>query len=104
MQTATGKVKLKLSSSFAAMINAKPASLIGIEYVISNEATIGSVLKELVNNYPSLKTFLFKSDGIEINDRIDIVLNSTLLKGKSIAGTPVHDGDTLFLFPVYEGG
>ncbi len=104
MQTMTGKVKLKFSSTFAAMLNAKPSSLIGIEYDIKNGATIGSVLKELVNQYPLLRNYLFNPDGIEVNERIDIVLNSTLIKGKNIAGTGVKDGDTIFLLPVYEGG
>ena len=104
MQAATGKVKLKLSSSFAAMLNFKPVSLIGIEYDISNGATIGRVLKELAKNYPSLRNFLFNSDSTEINERIDVVLNSTLLKGNNIAETGVKNGDTIFLLPVYEGG
>ena len=104
MQIATGKVKLKLSSTFASMLNVKASSLVGVEYAIQEGATIGSVLKELVNNYPSLKTYLFNSDGTEVNERIDIVLNSTLIKGKNIAGTSVKDGDTIFLLPVYEGG
>lgn len=104
MQTVTGKVKLKLSSTFASMLNVKASSLVSVEYAINNGATIGSVLKELVNNYPSLKIYLFNNDETEINERIDVVLNRTLIKGKNIAGTAVHDGDTIFLLPVYEGG
>lgn len=104
MQTATGKVKLKLSSSFGAMLNAKPASLIGIECEIKDGATIGSVLKELVIQFPLLRNYLFNPDGTEVNERIDIVLNSTLIKSKNIAGTSVKNGDTVFLLPVYEGG
>jgi len=104
MQTATGKIKLKFSSIFAAMLNAKPASLIGIEYDIEDGATIGSVLKEVGSHYPSLLDYLFNPDGSEVNERIDVVLNSTLIKGKNIVGTLVHDGDTLILLPVYEGG
>jgi hypothetical protein len=104
MQTATGKVILKLSSTFASMLNVKASSLVSVEYAIHNGATIGSMLKELVNDYPSLQNYLFNSDGTEVNERIDVVLNSTLIKGKNIAGTGIHDGDTLFLLPVYEGG
>lgn len=104
MRTATGKVKLKLSSTFASMMNVKASSLISVEYVIHDGATIGSVLKELVNNYPPLQSYLFNSDGTEVNERIDVVLNSTLVKGKNLAGTGIHDGDTIFLLPVYEGG
>jgi len=105
MQTATGKITLKLSSAFATIINVKkPSSLIPIDREISDGATIGTVLKDLVSKYPALGELVLNPDQTDVSERVDVVLNRTLLKGNGIIGTKLHDGDMLFLLPVYEGG
>jgi molybdopterin converting factor small subunit len=105
MQTATGKITLKLSSAFATIINVKkPSSLIPIDREISDGATIGTILRDLVREYPGLREMLLNPDQTDVSERIDVVLNRTLLKGNDIIGTKLHDGDMVFLLPVYEGG
>lgn len=51
-----------------------------------------------------LRELLLNAEGTEVSERIDVVLNSTLLQGSGITATKLHGGDMLFLLPIYEGG
>ena len=105
MPTAAGKIKLKLSASFTAILKVKnPSSLITLEREVPDGTTIGKLLHDLVQDYPGFRELLLNADGTDVSERIDFVLNRALLQGSGIAATKLHSGDTLFLLPVYEGG
>lgn len=89
----------------AVEINIPPvlqALVSGISRIDVNGATIGDCLKEMLQNYPALKTKLYEKDG-NLRKGINIFINGVSAYPNPLP-KPVHDGDKIHISHVVLGG
>jgi molybdopterin/thiamine biosynthesis adenylyltransferase/rhodanese-related sulfurtransferase/molybdopterin converting factor small subunit len=65
--------------------------------------TVGDVLNELVERYPSLRRHLYADDG-RLRNFVNAYLNEDDIRHLQGPGTPVSEGDALTLVPSIAGG
>ncbi len=99
-----GRVRLKLPSWVAAMLDAKAPGWLTLEKEIEEDATISDLLTSLVATCPGFRQAVFNPDTGHLNDQINVVLNDKLLTFQEMTQTKLRDGDTIVLVPIYYGG
>lgn len=72
-----------------------------IEREFEDGATVGEVLRALVEEYPGLDLF---DEAGELRDYLNVMKNGENVIHRQGLATPLADGDTLSLFPPVEGG
>ncbi len=99
-----GRVRLKLPSWIATMLDEKASDWLTLEKEIEEDATISDLLTSLVATYPGFRQAVFNPDTGHLNDQINVVLNDKLLTFQEVTQTKLRDGDTIVLVPIYYGG
>ena len=79
------------------------ASVGGEREVIAAGASVGEVLRGLVEAHPATQTQLFGGDG-ELNRYVNVYLNDEDVRVLDGLGTPVGEGDVLVILPAMAGG
>lgn len=74
----------------------------GSRDVQANGQTVGEVLRNLTEQYPTLNTQLF--DGGELQRYVNIYLNDQDIQYLQRLDTPVTDSDTVIILPAMAGG
>ncbi|MFH0846670.1 MAG: MoaD/ThiS family protein [Chloroflexota bacterium] len=98
------KVKLRLPSWIARMLDAKATGWLTLEKEMKDSATVDNLLMNLVATYPGFREAVFNPDTGGLNDQISVILNNKLLTFKEVSETRLKDGDTIVLLPLYYGG
>ena len=89
-----------------AMIKIPPvlrASVGGEREVSAPGASVGEVLRGLVQAHPATQTQLFGGDG-ELNRYVNVYLNDEDVRVLDGLGTVVGEGDVLVILPAMAGG
>jgi molybdopterin converting factor small subunit len=89
-----------------AMIKIPPvlrASVGGEREVSAPGASVGEVLRGLVQAHPATQTQLFGGDG-ELNRYVNVYLNDEDVRVLDGLGTLVGEGDVLVILPAMAGG
>jgi sulfur-carrier protein len=79
------------------------ASVGGEREVSAAGASVGEVLRGLVEAHPATQTQLFGGDG-ELNRYVNVYLNDEDVRVLDGLGTPVGEGDVLVILPAMAGG
>ncbi len=79
------------------------ASVGGEREVSADGASVGEVLRGLVEAHPATQTQLFGGDG-ELNRYVNVYLNDEDVRVLDGLGTPVGEGDVLVILPAMAGG
>jgi molybdopterin synthase sulfur carrier subunit len=70
---------------------------------LAGQSTAGTILEQLVTAYPGLREKVFRGDG-ELQGGVGLFVNGRSTRFLQGLDTPVHQGDTLALFPPIGGG
>jgi molybdopterin converting factor small subunit len=79
------------------------ASVGGEREVSAPGASVGEVLRGLVQAHPATQTQLFGGDG-ELNRYVNVYLNDEDVRVLDGLGTAVGEGDVLVILPAMAGG
>ena len=79
------------------------ASVVGEREVSAPGASVGEVLRGLVQAHPATQTQLFGGDG-ELNRYVNVYLNDEDVRVLDGLGTAVGEGDVLVILPAMAGG
>jgi molybdopterin synthase sulfur carrier subunit len=79
------------------------ASVGGEREVSAAGASVGEVLRGLVEAHPATQTQLFGGDG-ELNRYVNVYLNDEDVRVLDGLGTAVGEGDVLVILPAMAGG
>ena len=79
------------------------ASVGGEREVSAAGASVGEVLRGLVEAHPATQTQLFGGDG-ELNRYVNVYLNDEDVRVLDGLGTSVGEGDVLVILPAMAGG
>jgi sulfur-carrier protein len=79
------------------------ASVGGEREVSAAGASVGEVLRGLVEAHPATQTQLFGGDG-ELNRYVNVYLNGEDVRVLDGLGTAVGEGDVLVILPAMAGG
>lgn len=74
----------------------------GSRDVQADGATVGEVLRNLTEHYPTLNSQLF--DGSELQRYVNIYLNDQDIQYLQRLDTPVQTSDTIIILPAMAGG
>jgi MoaD family protein len=66
-------------------------------------ATVGDVLRSLVERHPDTRSQLFSADG-ELNRYVNVYLNDEDVRVLDGLETPASEGDTVVILPAMAGG
>ena len=99
-----GRIRLKLPSWVAVMLDAKASGWLTLEKEIEEDTTISDLLSDLVVTYPGFRQAVFNPDTGHLNDQINVVLNDKLLNFREVTEKKLIDDDTIVLLPIYYGG
>jgi MoaD family protein len=75
----------------------------GAAEVSADGATVGEVLRALVNEHPDTERQLFASEG-ELNRYVNVYVNDEDVRVLDGLDTPVAEGDTVVILPAMAGG
>ena len=98
-----GKVQLRIASSLAGLRKA-PSGWLVLEKESGQLATIGELLADVVSSYPNLRKVIFNPDTGEVSNKLNIILNDSLLPITDVIETRISGGETITIVPVYAGG
>ena len=98
------RVKLKLPSWIATIIEAKASGWLTVEKDVADGTTINDVLIDFITTYPGFREAVFNPDSGLPTEQLNFVLNSRLLTYQEVLHTKLSDGDTVVLIPIYFGG
>ncbi len=76
----------------------------GQEQVEVSGGTVGEVLGQFTSQYPDLKQHLYKDDGQQLRNFVNIYLNDEDIRYLQKEATAVTDGDTITIVPAIAGG
>jgi molybdopterin converting factor small subunit len=97
-------IQIRITPSLTSAIDPRIADWLTLEKETPEEATVGTILKELGLKYPELGRMLFDRESGGVSDGINLVLNGNLLIAPDIAGIKLAGGDTIIILPTYTGG
>ena len=99
-----GKVQLKITPSFASILDAQSSDWLIVEKEIGEGATIGDLLTDLAPGYDNFHDMVFNPNTGEISDRVMIILNDSLLQFPDVTKAKLKNGDSVMLAVVFPGG
>ncbi len=99
-----GKVQLKIPPWIASMLKTQGSDWLILEQEIAEGATVGDLLVELTSSYAGFRKVVFNPDVGKVSDQLIVILNDSLMQNSDITEAKLNDGDTVSLFPVFEGG
>ena len=98
------KVRLKITPSLASYFETTSSDWILLNKEVREGGSVQDLLGGLASEYKAFRESIFDPDLGRILQRIMIVLNDRLLQFPEMQETPLKDGDSVVLLPVYTGG
>lgn len=98
------KIRLKLPSWVATMIDAKSSGWLTLEKETGKDTTVSDLLADLAVTCTGFRQAVYDPDTGLVNEQINVILNDNLLTFREVSETKLTDGDTVILIPLYYGG
>ena len=98
------KVKIKLPSWVAVIIEPKSSGWLTIEKPIGEDTTINDILLDFIEAYSGFRQAVFNPDTGLPTEQLNFVLNNHLLTYQEVLHTKLRDNDTVMFVPLYVGG
>jgi molybdopterin converting factor small subunit len=74
-----------------------------LSVIAAPNGSLSQVLNNLVEQYPSLKSYLYTTTG-DINPVINLFINQEHIRYRGGMQAPVEDGDEIYIVPPISGG
>ena len=98
------KIRLKITPSLGSYFDTASSDWILLEKEVREGGSVQDLLGGLASEYKAFRESIFDPDLGQILQRVMIVLNDRLLQFPEMKDTPLKDGDSVILLPVYTGG
>jgi molybdopterin converting factor small subunit len=96
------KIRIEVPASLAAIFGNETSRW----HIMHREVALGSVLGDLLTiyalNYPEFRRSIFDPLRRQVNQGVDITINSVLLEPSRATETELCDGDRITIVPTYE--
>ncbi len=98
------KVQLKITPSFASILDTQSSDWLIFEKEIGEGTTICDLLADLAFSHTDFRKVVFNPDVGKVSDQVMVFLNGSLLQDPEVTEVKLNDGDSIMLLPVFEGG
>ena len=98
------KIRLKITPSLASYFDTASSDWILLEKEVREGGSVQELLGGLASEYKAFRESIFDPDLGQILQRVMIVFNDRLLQFPEMKETPLKEGDSVILLPVYTGG